>query len=84
MKQDVTDYVIYYNVDRLHSANHELSPIEFENSLKSVLLDLASTIITLVMLFIKKETITETNPNAIKPKQYANDSCGFCNWIYDW
>lgn len=36
MKQDVMDYVRYYNLDRLHSANHDLSPIEFENSLKKV------------------------------------------------
>jgi putative transposase len=36
MKQDVTDYMRYYNLDRLHSANQDLSPIEFENSLKKV------------------------------------------------
>ncbi|WP_299141899.1 IS3 family transposase, partial [uncultured Vibrio sp.] len=34
MKQDVTNYVRYYNLDRLHSANQDLSAIEFENSLK--------------------------------------------------
>ena len=36
MKQDVTNYVRYYNLNRLHSANQDLSPIEFENSLKKV------------------------------------------------
>ena len=36
MKQDVTEYMKYYNVKRLHSANENLSPVEFENLLKKV------------------------------------------------
>ncbi|EHC03895.1 integrase catalytic subunit [Shewanella baltica OS625] len=32
MKQDVTAYMKYYNLERLHSANDALSPVEFENS----------------------------------------------------
>ena len=32
MKQDVTGYMKYYNLERLHSANEDLSPVEFENS----------------------------------------------------
>ncbi len=32
MKQDVTAYMKYYNLERLHSANDDLSPVEFENS----------------------------------------------------
>ena len=32
MKQDVTAYIKYYNLERLHSANNDLSPVEFENS----------------------------------------------------
>nr|HIL76225.1 IS3 family transposase [Rhodospirillales bacterium] len=32
MKQDVVNYIKYYNLDRLHSANGSLSPINFENS----------------------------------------------------
>ncbi|MCL1107918.1 IS3 family transposase [Shewanella algicola] len=32
MKQDVTTYMKYYNLERLHSANGDLSPVEFENS----------------------------------------------------
>ncbi len=30
MKQDVEGYIRYYNRDRLHSANDDLSPAEFE------------------------------------------------------
>lgn len=45
MKQDVMNYVRHYILDRLHSVNHDLSPIVFENSLKSDLLDLISTVI---------------------------------------
>ncbi|WP_220773688.1 IS3 family transposase, partial [Shewanella glacialipiscicola] len=30
--QDVTAYMKYYNLERLHSANDNLSPVEFENS----------------------------------------------------
>ena len=32
MKQDVTAYMRYYNLERLHSSNGDQSPIEFENS----------------------------------------------------
>jgi transposase InsO family protein len=30
MKQDVAKYMKYYNLDRLHSANEDLSPVDFE------------------------------------------------------
>ncbi len=36
IKQDVTVYIKYYNLERLHSANGDLSPIEFENSKQNV------------------------------------------------
>ena len=36
MKQDVTTYIKYYNLDRLHTANRDLSPVNFENFLKKV------------------------------------------------
>ncbi|WP_432452619.1 IS3 family transposase [Agarivorans sp. QJM3NY_29] len=32
MKQDVAAYMKYYNLERLHSANGDLSPVAFENS----------------------------------------------------
>lgn len=32
MKQDVTAYIKYYNLNRLHTANRDMSPIDFENS----------------------------------------------------
>ncbi len=32
MKQDVAAYMKYYTLERLHSANGDLSPVEFENS----------------------------------------------------
>ena len=32
MKRDVAAYMRYYNVDRLHSANDDLSPVKFELS----------------------------------------------------
>ena len=32
MKQDVTAYMKYYNLDRLHSSNGDQSPINFESS----------------------------------------------------
>ena len=38
-----------------------------------VFMAVIGVIITLVIFFIKKETIKETNPNAIKPKQMLND-----------
>ena len=40
MKSDVTEYMRYYNVKRLHTANKDMSPIEYEisygNSLRKV------------------------------------------------
>lgn len=36
MKQDVDDYMRYYNLERLHSANGDKSPVAYENSLKEV------------------------------------------------
>lgn len=36
MKKDVAAYMRYYNLDRLHSANGDLSPINFELSKKKV------------------------------------------------
>ena len=36
MKQDVTAYIKYYNLERLHSANGNMTPAEYENSLKKV------------------------------------------------
>jgi putative transposase len=36
MKQDVTAYMKYYNQDRLHTANSDMSPIKYEISQKKV------------------------------------------------
>lgn len=36
MKNDVTEYMRYYNLERLHTANGDLSPVEYENSLEKV------------------------------------------------
>ena len=36
MKSDVTEYMKYYNLERLHSANNAQSPVEYENSLRKV------------------------------------------------
>lgn len=36
MKKDVAAYMRYYNLERLHTANGDLSPINYENSLKKV------------------------------------------------
>lgn len=36
MKKDVAEYMKYYNLNRLHSANGDLSPIEYEISLGKV------------------------------------------------
>lgn len=36
MKSDVAAYIKYYSVDRLHTANGEVSPINFETSQKKV------------------------------------------------
>lgn len=32
MKQDVADYIRYYNNDRLHTANNGMSPVKYEMS----------------------------------------------------
>ena len=34
MKKDVAAYMRYYNLDRLHTANGDQSPVNFERSLK--------------------------------------------------
>ncbi len=36
MKKDVAAYMRYYNLERLHTANGDQSPINYENSLKKV------------------------------------------------
>ena len=36
MRDDVAEYMKYYNLERLHSANGDFSPIEYENSLRKV------------------------------------------------
>ncbi|MAD14597.1 MAG: hypothetical protein CL579_00715 [Alteromonadaceae bacterium] len=36
MKQDVADYMKYYNQDRLHTANGNMSSIKYEISQKKV------------------------------------------------
>ncbi len=36
MKKDVAAYMRYYNLERLHSSNGDLSPINYENSLRKV------------------------------------------------
>lgn len=36
MKRDVTAYMRYYNLERLHTANEDMSPIEYENMLRKV------------------------------------------------
>ena len=36
MKKDVAAYMRYYNLERLHTANGDLSPINYEKSLKKV------------------------------------------------
>ena len=36
MRQDVMEYMKYYNFERLHSANGDLSPVMYENSLRKV------------------------------------------------
>ena len=36
MKMDVASYMRYYNLERLHTANGDQSPINYENSLKKV------------------------------------------------
>ncbi|MFC4281438.1 IS3 family transposase [Thalassotalea piscium] len=36
MKKGVTEYMRYYNLERLHSANGDQSPVQYENSLRKV------------------------------------------------
>ena len=36
MKKDVAEYIRYYNLERLHSANDDLSPVEYENKFRKV------------------------------------------------
>jgi putative transposase len=36
MKNDVAAYMKYYNLERLHTANNDMSPINYENSLGKV------------------------------------------------
>lgn len=36
MKQDVAAYMKYYNFERLHTPNGDMSPINYENSLINV------------------------------------------------
>jgi putative transposase len=36
MKQDVTDYMKYYDQERLHTANGNMSPIKYEISQNKV------------------------------------------------
>lgn len=36
MKNDVVEYMRYYNLERLHTANGNMSPVEYENSLGKV------------------------------------------------
>ncbi|MFY3770819.1 MAG: IS3 family transposase [Pseudomonadota bacterium] len=36
MRQGVLDYLRYYNLTRLHTANHYLSIVAYENSFRKV------------------------------------------------
>lgn len=36
MRKDVAAYMKYYNVERLHSSNDDMSSIEYENSLRKM------------------------------------------------
>lgn len=36
MRKDVAEYMRYYNLERLHTANGDLSPVAYENSLRKV------------------------------------------------
>ncbi|MDE9462968.1 integrase core domain-containing protein, partial [Xenorhabdus bovienii] len=36
MKKDVLDYLHYYNLTRLHTANNYLTPVEYEMTFKKV------------------------------------------------
>ncbi|MCC5856007.1 MAG: IS3 family transposase, partial [Idiomarina sp.] len=36
MKNDVAAYMRYYNLERLHTANGDRSPVDYENELRKV------------------------------------------------
>ncbi|EXJ11259.1 hypothetical protein D791_01714 [Nitrincola nitratireducens] len=36
MKKDVAEYMRYYNLERLHTANGDKTPVDYENELKKV------------------------------------------------
>ena len=36
MRQDVAEYIKYYNLDRLHTSNGDMSPVNYEKSLMKV------------------------------------------------
>lgn len=36
MRQDVANYMRYYNSERLHTSNNDMSPIDYENSFRKV------------------------------------------------
>ena len=36
MKQDVAAYMKYYNLERLHTSNEDMSPIEYEDQFRKV------------------------------------------------
>lgn len=36
MKQDIDAYMKYYNLERLHTANEDMSPVEYENNFRKV------------------------------------------------
>ncbi|TDF34380.1 IS3 family transposase, partial [Alteromonadaceae bacterium M269] len=36
MRSDVATYMRYYNLDRLHTANNDMSPVDYEKSFREV------------------------------------------------
>ena len=36
MRKDVADYIRYYNLERLHTSNNDMSPVDYENSFRKV------------------------------------------------
>lgn len=36
MKSDVADYMRYYNLDRLHTTNGDMSPVDYEKLFRKV------------------------------------------------
>jgi len=36
MKADVAAYMRYYNLERLHTANGDMPPVDYENTLRKV------------------------------------------------